>query len=371
MVSCVASLRTGALADADGRFRPADQAGNRDRGALPRPAAARRGRHGGVYEVLDLVRSERRALKRCTPIGKPIRRSSSVFFREAHVLAQLDHPNIVRMFGCGPLPNGSVYLVMELVEGESLGRFLRRHGSLPVGMVDPIVRDMALALQYAHERGIIHRDLKPSNVMLVPGRTPQAIAGAMLTDFGVALLASAARLTSTGELVGTPRYMAPEQLASWSGADARSDVDALAVLVYECLAGSSPFPVDLGPAALVHAVLHGQGVPLRTVRPDISAAIEEVIARGMALRPEDRHSSMLAFLEDWDRLGNPVVASASGHGSSVPAGTGPSAKFAEPPPPGGAWPTGRSVEAAVAAGFVALLFFAVAGFAVLWVWVSD
>jgi serine/threonine-protein kinase len=346
-------------------------------------------------------------------------------------------------------------------------------------MVDPIVRDIALALQYAHERGIIHRDLKPSNVMLVPGRTPQAIAGAMLIDFGVALLASAARLTSTGELVGTPRYMAPEQLASWSGADARSDVDALAVLVYECLAGSSPFPGDLGPAALVHAVLHGRGVPLRTVRPDISAAIEEVIARGMALRPGDRHSSMLAFLEDGDRavrpveaapptirmgavdaalfavpptrpqwsaapapsqvatvrlpvieapvgivpraappapiappapsmvvpppdagvhlasshpsglpsagneppapsssasapvMGNPVVASASGHGSSVPAGTGPSAKFAEPPPPGGAWPTGRSVEAAVAAGFVALLFFAVAGFAVLWVWVSD
>lgn len=334
-----------------------------------RPLGA--GGMGRVYEVLDLVRSERRALKLLHADRETDPAIVERFFREAHVLAQLDHPNIVRMFGCAPLPNGSVYLVMELVEGESLGRFLRRHGSLPVGMVDPIVRDIALALQYAHERGIIHRDLKPSNVMLVPGRTPQAIAGAMLIDFGVALLAGAARLTSTGELVGTPRYMAPEQLASWSGADARSDVYALAVLVYECLAGSSPFPVDVGPAALVHAVLHGQGVPLRTVRPDISAAIEEVIARGMALRPEDRYPSMLAFLEDWDRLGNPVVASASGHGSSVPAGTGPLAKFAEPPPRGGAWPTRRSVEVAVAAGFVALLFFAVAGFAVLWVWVSD
>ncbi|MDQ3033684.1 MAG: serine/threonine protein kinase, partial [Myxococcota bacterium] len=228
------------------------------------------------------------------------------FVREGQALAGLEHPAIVRVRACGPLEDGGLFLAMDLVRGETLQRFLRRRGPMSVETLGPIVRDLALGLFYAHERGVVHRDLKPSNVMLVAARDADAPTGATLIDFGVATSSGASRLTQVGEYVGTPRYMAPEQLSGTSTEDARADLYALGVVAYEALAGDSPFPCDAGLGPMMSAVLRGESAPLRVRRPDVPPALAHVIARAMTLRPEHRFATALELLDAWDGAVRPL-----------------------------------------------------------------
>src|SRR5688572_18185905 len=165
------------------------------------------------------------------------------FRREILTSATLQHPNIVPVISAGDR-GGLIYFVMPFVDGESLRRRLERDGSLNAPTVVHIMRDVARALAFAHERGVVHRDIKPDNVLLSGGT-------AVVADFGVAKAFSAARegatgtsatLTNVGMSLGTPAYMAPEQVAGDSKLDARTDLYALGAMAYEALCGQPVFP---------------------------------------------------------------------------------------------------------------------------------
>src|SRR5512142_322334 len=193
------------------------------------------------------------------------------FLREITTTAGLRHPHIVPLDASGA-GDGTLYYIMPFVEGESLRDRLRREKQLPVQDAVRIAGEVADALSYAHGRGIIHRDIKPENILLESGH-------AVVADFGIAHaidVAGGERLTETGVAIGTPTYMSPEQVAGERNVDARSDVYALACVLYEMLAGQPPFT---GPTAA--SVLHQHLIampPLVTqmrpaVPPDVATAL--------------------------------------------------------------------------------------------------
>ncbi len=202
------------------------------------------------------------------------------FEREAHTIANLNHPHILKLFDFGHY-EGLVYLVMELQSGGSLARWLRNEGALPAEQVGRYLTQIGSALDYAHGRGVIHRDLKPQNVLL------DEQLNAILTDFGVArIVGDVTALTGSGVAVGTPAYMAPEQ---WHGteADARTDVYALAVMAYELLTARTPYVADT-PPAMMYKHLHELPTPMRELRAEMPESIEQVLLKGMAKNPDER-----------------------------------------------------------------------------------
>jgi eukaryotic-like serine/threonine-protein kinase len=214
------------------------------------------------------------------------------FWREARAAASVNHPNVCQLYDIGE-EGGELYITMELLEGEALSDRLRR-GSLSVSEALPIGLGMLGALAALHARGVVHRDLKPSNVFLTPH-------GVKLLDFGLARsserdldLSSEARLTGTGMMVGTPRYMAPEQ-ATGDGPDARSDLFAAGAILFEMLAGRPAFG---GRHALeiLHATCYEQP-PALTGSPAV-AAVDRVIRRALAKRAAERPASAEAMAEE-------------------------------------------------------------------------
>ncbi len=189
-----------------------------------------------VYLAEDLKHHRKVAIKVLKPdLSAAV--GAERFLREIRIAANLTHPHIVPLFDSGSV-EGLLYYVMPYIEGESLGARVRRDGSLPVEESLRILREVADALTFAHERGIVHRDIKPENVMLTGGH-------ALVSDFGVAKAISAgagdAGITTAGMAVGTPAYMAPEQVAADPDTDHRADIYALGTLAYELLAGRTPF----------------------------------------------------------------------------------------------------------------------------------
>ncbi|MDH3497204.1 MAG: protein kinase [Gemmatimonadota bacterium] len=205
------------------------------------------------------------------------------FLREIEIAAQLQHPHILPLHDSGEA-DGLLYYVMPYVAGESLREHLRRHGPLPVPEVMGILRDVADALGHAHANDVVHRDIKPDNVML-SGRH------AMVMDFGVAKAVSQARsdspLTSAGISLGTPTYMAPEQIAADPAVDHRADLYALGVMTYELLAGSPPFAPET-PQALLAAHLTVEPEPIAHRRPDVPPLLASVVMRCLEKRPDER-----------------------------------------------------------------------------------
>ena len=218
--------------------------------------------------------------------------SARRFQREIELTAHLQHPHILPVLAAGA-KEGILYYVMPFVAGESLRHRLSREARLPVADACRILREMADALAFAHAEGIVHRDLKPENILLQGSH-------AVLADFGVAGALEAAQgrpttespamktqLTGTGMTVGTPSYMAPEQLAADAVIDGRADLYALGVIGYEMLAGERPFSGLAGPQLLV-ARLTETPEPLHWVRPEVPEELSQAIARAMARDPEDR-----------------------------------------------------------------------------------
>ena len=228
------------------------------------------------------------------------------FLDEARTAAGLEHPHVVpihRVGRAGPLP----YIAMKLVPGPSLGERLSRTGALPPAEVRRILVETASALGYAHERGIVHRDVKPDNILLEQdGRC-------MVTDFGIAKVHRARRLTATGVAVGTPRYMSPEQ-ARARPADGRSDLYALGVVGYECLAGCVPFDAD-DPIAVLMS--HVQDRPPEPALEDAEArALWVVLQRLLEKEPAKRYQSAAELLA---ALGAPAhPPSSTGYAASAP-----------------------------------------------------
>jgi serine/threonine-protein kinase len=221
--------------------------------------------------------------------------------REGQVLSELDNPAIVSVETFGELEDGTVFLVMELLEGETLGARMRR-GPLDPAELAPIVAGTCAGLHAAHSRGIVHRDLKPDNIFLCPTAHGLQV---KLLDFGISKVYGSEKLTQTGEILGTPRYMSPEQLGAESDIDARVDVYALGVILYEALAAKPPFLAST-PTDLIIAILNGKVAPLRTARPDLSADVEAVVMRALSKVRTARYDTAMALAEAYiDAVGGP------------------------------------------------------------------
>jgi serine/threonine-protein kinase len=224
------------------------------------------------------------------------------FRREILVIAGLQHPHIVPVLSAGEMA-GRPYLVMPYVDGESLRTRIARGGPLRIVDAVGVLRDVARALAYAHERGIVHRDIKPDNILIHAG-------SAVVADFGVAKALDVARrtpgvasqgtLTAAGASLGTPGYMAPEQIAADPNADYRVDIYAFGVTAYEALAGKGPFH-GRPPHALLAAHLSEQPPPLAERRPDVPAALASLVMRCLEKDPDRRPQNaqeILTALED-------------------------------------------------------------------------
>lgn len=211
------------------------------------------------------------------------------FHREAQAAASLDHPNIIRILDHGT--DGELsYIVMELIEGPSLKTVLQQRNE-PLAPEEAVclVATLAEALEHAHRQGVVHRDVKPSNVLLRDGRLDSPV----LTDFGVARMIEATAATAAGTTLGTPTYMAPEQGEGQPG-DARTDIYALGVILYELLTGRPPFEAD-SPYALILRHIHTPPPPPRTLRPALPRELETVILRALAKEPAARYPTATAF----------------------------------------------------------------------------
>lgn len=204
------------------------------------------------------------------------------FGREVKVLAKLDHPHIVRYRAHGSIGIGSVFLAMDHLRGETLARRLKR-GPLEVEDTLVMAQRLAEALGEAHRNGVVHRDLKPSNIFL---RT-SAVEHPMLLDFGVARLVLDASLTPTGQALGTPAYMAPEQAKGGAEHGPAADVYGLGAVMFKCLTGRPLFQ-GMNVMGVLAKVLLEAPPALREVRPDVPEALDRLVRRMLAKRPEER-----------------------------------------------------------------------------------
>ncbi len=217
--------------------------------------------------------------------------ATSRFAREARALARLDHPGCVRVLDHGNT-DGISYISLELIPGDTLGAAIKAERFAISRAVD-ITRQLLLALQHAHSLGVIHRDIKPENIILRDGKRP------VLVDFGLASLADEASFTAKGMCMGSPSYLAPERLLG-KPHDARTDLYALGVILYEMIAGSKPFAGD-SPQHTMTLALNRPPRPLRAVRRDLSPALDRIITRALAKDPARRFADadeMLLALND-------------------------------------------------------------------------
>jgi serine/threonine-protein kinase len=260
---------------------------------------------GAVYGMVHESLGRPAALKLLLPEISSSRDMVTRFFNEARAAASIRHPGIVDVYDFGFLPDGRAYIIMEYLDGESLGSRLRRVGRLPHAGALQIMRMVARALHAAHERGIVHRDLKPDNIFLVP--EPELPTGerVKLLDFGIAKLGgdgTTPALTQTGAVMGTPMYMAPEQSRGAGAVDQRADLYALGCILYELLCGRPPFLAD-GAYDLIARHLYFQPESPRVHDPSISAPLEALVLSLLQKDPAHRPPTALALVDAIDRLG--------------------------------------------------------------------
>ncbi|MGH7499913.1 MAG: protein kinase domain-containing protein [Gemmatimonadales bacterium] len=213
------------------------------------------------------------------------------FQREVDIAARLNHPHILTLIDSGE-SDGVLYYVMPYIPGESLRGRLSRERQLPLDEAVRIASDVAAALGYAHGQGVVHRDIKPENVMLLEGE-------AMVTDFGIAKALSAAEgehLTQTGTAVGTPAYMSPEQASGDQELDGRSDIYSLGCVLYEMLAGETPFNAPTVQAMIVKRFTE-PARPVRALRPEVPEDVERALLRALARAPADRFAAAGQFAQ--------------------------------------------------------------------------
>jgi serine/threonine-protein kinase len=256
---------------------------------------------GRVYKALDPAIGRTVAIKTLNVDLEPeqFEEFKQRFFREARTAGRLQHPNVVTIYDVGE-SEGTAFIAMEYVEGKTLREILDAGAPLKVDTACRIAADVAAGLAAAHRQNVVHRDVKPANIMVGPGGAVK------LMDFGIARLPDGMR-TRTGLVLGSPTYIAPEQIVGHP-VDGRYDMFSLAVVLYEMLTGAPPFRGD-GVGALLYGVLNYVHAPPSIHNSRVPAVFERIFARALAKHPDDRYPTIDEFahdLREWRNLPRPT-----------------------------------------------------------------
>jgi serine/threonine-protein kinase len=245
---------------------------------------------GAVYKAVDPLIERAVAIKTINlNLSKEERAEfEERFYREAKSAGRLSHANIVTIYDVGETDD-TAYIAMEYLEGESLREMLDSGVVLTIEMIARIAARVANALNYAHENHVVHRDIKPANIMITLDRDVK------IMDFGIAQIPTGSR-TQLGTVLGSPKYMAPEQVAG-QPTDGRTDIFALGVVLYEMLTGVTPFNGD-NLSAIMYKVLNEEPAPPSTLNSRVPPVFDRIISRALAKRPEDRYQTAQEFASD-------------------------------------------------------------------------
>jgi serine/threonine protein kinase len=264
-----------------------------------------KGAMGVVYRANDPMLSRTVAIKTINMSSDPqeVAEYEARFYQEAKAAGGLNHPNIVTIHDIGKSGN-VVYMAMEYLEGEELRTLMKAGEPLPVARAVEIAAQVAEGLAYAHQHGVVHRDVKPANIMILHSGP------AKITDFGIARMRTAEVRTQTGVVLGSPRYMSPEQVAG-KRAEPRSDIFSLGVIFYEMLTGKPAFTGD-DITSVMYQILNVVPPAPSTINPGVPQVVDFIVAKALAKTPEDRY-------QDAAELARDLHESAK----SVPAGPAP------------------------------------------------
>jgi serine/threonine protein kinase len=274
---------------------------------------------GTVYLGEHILLGRRAAIKTLLPSLSSHREIVDRFFNEARAISAISDPGVVQVFDFGYHVDGTAYIVMEFLEGESLATRIDRLGKLPLVEALRLTRQIASSLAAAHARGIIHRDLKPGNVFVIRDGEAQGGERTKILDFGICKLSGPveAIATQTGQMLGTPVYMSPEQCRGAGAVDHRSDVYSVGCALLHMLTGRPPFDCDSVGDFIASHLKEDPPAPSE-VAPELPAAVDALVLRCLAKKPEDRFQSMaelqtatddvLAHLSDPGRIAAPVIA---------------------------------------------------------------
>jgi serine/threonine-protein kinase len=257
---------------------------------------------GSVYEIEHELTKHRRALKLLHAVMAQNSGVVERFLREASAAGRVGNQHIVETYDAGTLDTGEPYLIMEMLRGTTLSDRIVR-GQMPISEVIDLVGQACDGVQAAHDAGIVHRDLKPDNLFVIDVEGRPFV---KVLDFGISKFdpgkTGGMALTQEGAALGTPYYMSPEQIRGEAKLDARTDVYALGVILYECIAGVRPFDADVLTqlAVLIHM---GKPPPLAQLRPDLPPGLTELVTRAMATDPANRIQTARDLRSELERYG--------------------------------------------------------------------
>ena len=230
------------------------------------------------------------------------------FYTEAKAAGGLNHPNIIIIYDIGKSGH-LVYMAMEYIEGRELREMLADGKPLPVAQAVDIAAQVGEGLAYAHQHQVVHRDIKPANIMITPeGR-------AKIADFGIARMRSSETRTQTGVILGSPKYISPEQVVG-KRADHRSDIFSLGVILYECITGSTPFNGE-GLSALMYQITNHDPSPPSASNPQVPVMLDYIIAKVLAKSPEARYQSAADFANDLRECKSQIETGQAGLGAGL------------------------------------------------------
>jgi eukaryotic-like serine/threonine-protein kinase len=249
-----------------------------------------------VYKALDVRSGKHVAVKVIEGPGAKTATWAQRLLREVDLLKSIRHPNVVEVLDGGRRDDGSPFLVMEYLEGETLGQLMRRRPDLPIELALVVAAEIASGLAASHSRGVIHRDVKPDNIFLVEDGA--SVRRAKVFDFGFARLQGGEGLTAKGFIVGTPEYMAPEQTLH-DPTGHRTDIYGLGVVLYRMITGVLPFTGEAATLLAQHLYVHPR--PPSELREGVARDVDAIVTTALRKLPRNRYPSMQDFHEDLER----------------------------------------------------------------------